>query len=292
MNTVTDLVVREPETDHAALERDSGALIARIEARGEQLPGLIKAGDTASIKRLRDNGEAAALAAKKLGYLREARALSQHAVQCDAALGVISGRAGGPSRGDSLLTAQRAVGAAMARGRLGEVFDKCDRYLEIMVAAQAARDIGATGVPRSYLAKQIRKRAAERRISVSELGRQSGVGVQAIHSLVSGSKRHEQNGVVSWWHAYRAMSVLGIDLSKAPLARRRRSRRSGSPVAKWISHTFRPGMGKWDEVGVRYTKMRDEMRRADPMWTEKPAVYEAMKNLSDIIQREIRAAEK
>jgi hypothetical protein len=60
-------------TGREAIESDGsgGDVLAQVEQARAALPSLIEAGDTETIKRWRDEGQVAALAAKKLGYERE-----------------------------------------------------------------------------------------------------------------------------------------------------------------------------------------------------------------------------
>ena len=81
----------------------------------EQLPALIEQGDTATINRMRNEGQAAALAAKKLGYEMEARALARHAVWCTASLGIVERKL--PCPGETI--PPRNVRAGRARTTTG-----------------------------------------------------------------------------------------------------------------------------------------------------------------------------
>jgi hypothetical protein len=284
----TDVTIAHA-TDDQLSEPDSPASLERIERMAERLPELVDAGDSDTIKRWRDKGNAAALVARKLGYMEESQALARLAVRCAAAIGVISGRAlrwrdsaAAPAApggiGAQKLSQYRTLGAAMERGLLEAVLDACEGRVEDQRACAIASAMGAGWVPQSRWSALVRKRAAERKLSAVELREQAGCHTDA--QLLG------QGHAMPWWNCRKIADALEIDVSRLPPVRKGTGR-TKPRRAKWITHRFRPGNGRWDEVGVRFTAMRDEMTRAAPDWPNKPAVVEAMHTLSDTIQREM-----
>lgn len=269
----TDLTVQNGELSAP----DSDDSIARIEAMGDTLPDLIQAGNTATIRELRERGEAASLAVKKLKYHRESLAFARLAVSCTAAI--------------EMTEEKGSLGAAMDRGRLAAVLDECGQTVNDRMARIVASRGGHRHVGQERFRSLLRSHLAGR--SVRPVALAAGLRANQLQRFVATESPYK---VVSWWTAKPVCQALGIEerLRKLPPAPRRRghSRHGKTSSVRWLHHRFRPGGGKWDEAGVRFTAMRDEMTRADPAWSHKDPLYEAMKTVSDIIQREIRAAEK
>lgn len=261
-------------------EADSDEAVARIEARAGELPELIEAGDTATLRRWREEGQAAKILMQKRGYEKEARAIGRQTLRCAAALGVIANRElpqGHTSGGDPL-------GVAMERGRLEQVLDSCGGSTDEHMAARRCALLGTSRVSRSKVAGRIRKLAAERQVSITQLAASHDIWPSKLMNLTS-SKAANRLPSVKWLTAQRTAQSLGLDLSDLPPfpSPRKRSR----PRAKWLTHKPALGGGRWDEVGVRLIRMRDEMTRVSADWVDNPLLYEAMRTVSEHIQREI-----
>lgn len=172
----------------------------------------------------------------------------------------------------------------MDRGALERVLDVSGGALNEQTPARIARQMGWTSVAGPRVRTLVLKLAKERGVGAQRMCHEAGISTVVV-GYDSRRLRRE------WWGVRLATEALGIDISGLPPLPGRRQK-SGRHYNKFVTHRFRPGGGRWDEVGVRMIAMRDEMKRADSAWVDKPLLYEAMKTVSDIIQREIRAAEK
>ncbi len=288
----TDLVVAN---QNGLAEPDSNESVARIEAMAEELPALIEASDNETLKQWRNEGNAAGLAAKRLGYQKEARALMAQALRCCAALGVIAGHADnmpGPQRtrmkvaglSSTMSSNYRVLGAAMERGRFESVLELCGGEVSESRALQVCRERGLASVSRKQFARLIRQRASERHLAMTELCRQAGFPSNRLEVVANRGTE-----TLNWWTVYHIAKALELEIGHLPPCPRRR--RKTSYRAKWLTHKFRLGDGRWDEAGVRFVRLRDEMHRADPQWVNKPLLYEAMQTVVRVIEQEIRGTE-
>src|ERR1035438_7455243 len=231
-----------------------------------------------------------------MGFRREAIAAARQALRCAAALGMIE--ANGMVYGDWPGKHRRLLplAAAMDRGRLEAVLDAMPPLsLSEETACTWAQKLGMGWVSRPAIASRVRSRGSQYkpkkqgtkgrpRGGLQRLCIDAGLPPHALRALIS-----SQRSAVAYWPARKLTKAVGIDVSDLPPARKVTTSKKRSA---FITDRLRPGNGRWDEAAVRYTKMRDEMTRADPGWPDKPLFYEAMKTISDIIQKEIRAAEK
>jgi hypothetical protein len=271
----TEVVVRD------AVEPGSRShSIERMEA---ELPLLIQARDTETINQWLTEGKAASIAAREMKLLAEAVQLARATMHCVASLGVISGETQ-VSPSDSADGMRRALGAALLRGRLEQVLDAAGPTLSQQRVACTARRLGMTYVSGGVLRKRIGSSVASRGTTLSALEREVGINLKTWQYKTT--TRHE------WWAAWRVARALEFDICKLPPKPSVAKRRTPTKV-KWLTHRQPVGDGSWAKAQVGWYKFRDEVRKVAPaLGTDHRLLYEAMHTVSDIIQREIRAAEK
>jgi hypothetical protein len=293
MSTKTsDVEIARGEAPSTALvpSNGDGDTLAQVDQARAALPSLIEAGDVETLKRWRREGDAASLAAKKLGCTREAMVLARQSVRCAAALGVLDaeGRDGGyaaENAHNEVRKRWRTLGAALVRNHLEAVLDECGQEVSESRGALVAGARGEGGVPRGRLVALLRKTAAERGTTLTGLERETGAALR--HYVKLGRGREPDR--CEWWPAMRVAATLGIDIRHLPPVP---AKRAGRPPAKWVTHRFRPGDGSWEEAATRWRAFRDEVRRATGDVRGKPQLYEAMHTVSDILQREVAAEDE
>lgn len=188
-------------------------------------------------------------------------------------------------RGDGKDPRLLVLGAALMRGRLEPILQQV-ASASPQRAMRLAADAGVSSIPRARFAALVQKRAHERGMAVGALAAEAHIGRGVIHAIMSPNRSSR----CQWWSSYRIARAIGVDISNLPPVGPpqpvRRTR------AKWVTHKMRAGGGRWDDVIAPECALRDAMTKADRNWSNKPLLYEAMKAVSDIIQREVRAAEK
>jgi hypothetical protein len=259
----------------ADLEQADGGALAAVQRDLERIPELVERGEEAALEKMETEARAIAYAARET----EQAELSAVAARACIASAAARGQLVGEGRTDRpASTGHLHLGAARMRGHLAGVLEQVDG-VGVARAGRIAVGLGLTRVSRRRIRTLIEKSAKERGLSIRGLEREFGLG-HAVLGMYSTSEAAE------WWKAWRITERLGIDIRSLPPLPRRVSQKGKR--SKWRKHTFKPGGGGYDEVGVRFTKVLVQLDHVDPGWAnEKPALCEAAHAMSDIIQREI-----